>query len=438
MKSVDLYNLTRSSRLKITIVNKEQKYNPRTDRENHKWFRLENKFILGPAFDALSGGQKFLLIYLIAVAQELNTDTVETSLPNLLKASGLRTAKVIEAIEFFMHKKTISVEELPTRKRELCGTYAGVMQKKCGTYANQVEQNQSLTPGSDTKVTPLQNSNSLNTKVLRGEPAVPALPPPNLSLNLVDENQASKALMNVESPSPTTPIDVASLTQNVTHSTTTEHPEKLEPEKKQGSPTSRFIALYKSLWRSRYGTYPDIAGKDLGVPKRILDALNEDRAMHILRAYFEMPDVASKGWFKEQRHNLLTLENNVTKIGVWCDEQQRIKKSIVTKNDPEADKQLDRIGYHTKRLKDAMKRHGFKLPAKARREFEPEELHVIDKVGWSNLVGLPAHEFVSRVKLEIELITMPSEAPVQTEAYQHLMAILSKLVPTKPLPTTTV
>ena len=54
-------------KVEIEVINWE-KYNPRTDRKNHTWFRLENSIVTEPKFFGLSAAQKFVAVCLFAEA----------------------------------------------------------------------------------------------------------------------------------------------------------------------------------------------------------------------------------------------------------------------------------------------------------------------------------------------------------------------------------
>lgn len=57
--------------IEIEVVNWE-KYNPRSDRAKHSWFRLQNDIVTEPKFHGLSAGQKFIAICLLAEASKGN------------------------------------------------------------------------------------------------------------------------------------------------------------------------------------------------------------------------------------------------------------------------------------------------------------------------------------------------------------------------------
>lgn len=61
--------MEQSSWIEIEIINWE-KYNPRSDRAHHSWFRLENSIATEPKFHGLSAAQKFIAICLLAEASK--------------------------------------------------------------------------------------------------------------------------------------------------------------------------------------------------------------------------------------------------------------------------------------------------------------------------------------------------------------------------------
>lgn len=62
--------------IKVKIPN-WSKFNPRSDRANYTWFRLENNFFLDQAIFALSDSQKLLYLFLTCEASKKNQDSIE-------------------------------------------------------------------------------------------------------------------------------------------------------------------------------------------------------------------------------------------------------------------------------------------------------------------------------------------------------------------------
>jgi hypothetical protein len=97
------------ARLKIEVVNWE-KYNPRTDRKSHSWFRLENSIISEPKFFGLSAGQKFAAICILAEASK-HHGTCEIHIEWLCDQIKIKKAELEAAIDKLV---TNGVMRLPT------------------------------------------------------------------------------------------------------------------------------------------------------------------------------------------------------------------------------------------------------------------------------------------------------------------------------------
>lgn len=66
--------------LKISVPNWE-KFNPRKDRENHSWFRFENRFFEDQRIFSLTGDQQRLLIMVYSLRSKDTKTTAELSIP---------------------------------------------------------------------------------------------------------------------------------------------------------------------------------------------------------------------------------------------------------------------------------------------------------------------------------------------------------------------
>lgn len=78
--------------------------------------------------------------------------------------------------------------------------------------------------------------------------------------------------------------------------------------------TSVFIAKYCSLFKSRYGTNPEVKGKNSGIAKRISQDLSEEKINLYLEAFFAMPDA----WLVKVKHPLATFETKLNEIVVFA------------------------------------------------------------------------------------------------------------------------
>lgn len=84
-----------------------------------------------------------------------------------------------------------------------------------------------------------------------------------------------------------------------------------------------FIARYCEEFRNRYGSNPDITGKDAGIAKRLVKDLGIARALALARAYVEMND----SFFLTKRHDLVTFESNLKAIAVKLDTGQSVNRT---------------------------------------------------------------------------------------------------------------
>lgn len=87
--------------VEIEVINWE-KFNPRTDRKIHSWFRLENGIATEPKFFGLTAGQKFVAVCLFAEASKSSGGKTKINVPwfaDLLKVEPGEVLKTIAHLE---------------------------------------------------------------------------------------------------------------------------------------------------------------------------------------------------------------------------------------------------------------------------------------------------------------------------------------------------
>jgi hypothetical protein len=95
--------------LTITVPN-WAKFNPRADRANYTWFRLQNDFFHDQAVFALSDSQRCLFLFLLCEASKKNRETVEL-LPSYIAAIlGRREEDIVRDIEHLNARGVVTAE----------------------------------------------------------------------------------------------------------------------------------------------------------------------------------------------------------------------------------------------------------------------------------------------------------------------------------------
>lgn len=106
--------------MKITIKNWDT-FQPRKDRGEHKWFRLENTIAYSETLDALTPDQRWFWVCLLAHASKKGTGTIEFNVPYFEKHFGVSEKQMRKAIEHFTAAGSITVDagnrETPTGYR---------------------------------------------------------------------------------------------------------------------------------------------------------------------------------------------------------------------------------------------------------------------------------------------------------------------------------
>lgn len=101
------------------------------------------------------------------------------------------------------------------------------------------------------------------------------------------------------------------------------------PENEIGNEHSRSIAAFVSTWKNRYDSKYPLTGKDIGIIKSLVKSLGEKRLGEIIAAYFKMPDA----WITSKRHDLATLNANLSKIAAFADTGEFITQRQVRQAD---------------------------------------------------------------------------------------------------------
>lgn len=101
------------------------------------------------------------------------------------------------------------------------------------------------------------------------------------------------------------------------------------PSLKLGTETKEVISRYCENWKSKYGSNPDIGGKERGILKTLTKDLGRTRALTLVDAYFAMPDA----WLTQRRHDLGTFRIKLTEVGHFADTGSFITRSKVREID---------------------------------------------------------------------------------------------------------
>lgn len=81
-----------------------RKYNPRTDRAKHSWFRLENSVFSSEDLYGLSADQKWVWICLLCLASKKQTDIIEFRIDWLADTARLSQRLILETIDELIKK----------------------------------------------------------------------------------------------------------------------------------------------------------------------------------------------------------------------------------------------------------------------------------------------------------------------------------------------
>lgn len=87
-------------------------------------------------------------------------------------------------------------------------------------------------------------------------------------------------------------------------------PQKKRQTKEAPSGTNNAVGLYKTLWKDRWGKYPDTRPKEIGQIADLCRDLGVERAKQVITSYMAMPDPN----FVRNRHDLGTMLLSLTRI----------------------------------------------------------------------------------------------------------------------------
>lgn len=79
-----------------------------------------------------------------------------------------------------------------------------------------------------------------------------------------------------------------------------------------------FIARYCENFKLRYGSNPEIAGKESGIAKRVTKTLSEEKIRLYLDAYFQMPDA----YVVKAKHPVYLFEAKLNEVTVFANSGQ--------------------------------------------------------------------------------------------------------------------
>lgn len=90
-----------------------------------------------------------------------------------------------------------------------------------------------------------------------------------------------------------------------------------------------FIGAYCSAWKERYGTRPEITGKEQGIAKRLAGSIGTERLSELVESFLHMND----SWFVQKRHDLATFEANLNAVVQYHDTGKSITRGEIAAAD---------------------------------------------------------------------------------------------------------
>lgn len=118
------------------------------------------------------------------------------------------------------------------------------------------------------------------------------------------------------------------------------HIGEVEKNETPSANAGALIAAYCRLWKARYGSRPEVLGKDKGIAKRLANDLGGQRAVDLMEAYFKMND----SWIIERHHDLATFESKMNAVVQFQNSGRVISRDTA--------REIER----TERFKDQLKR----------------------------------------------------------------------------------
>lgn len=126
------------------------------------------------------------------------------------------------------------------------------------------------------------------------------------------------------------------------------------PEGAAALPTAKtVIGFYYDTWREVHGTGAPRHSSNAGILARITKENGPERTLHLLRAYFAMPDP----WVKKTAHDLKVFSTKLNEIAKFADSGQFVTMTAVRKADEDV--------HHRQENLKAMER----LPEERRQEY---------------------------------------------------------------------
>lgn len=123
-------------------------------------------------------------------------------------------------------------------------------------------------------------------------------------INRIEENRREKKRNRIHAKSEIEVSNTKDYEMSVQQKPPSESPQKVK----------NFLAVYCEKFSNRYGSNPEITGKDAGIAKRLCKNLGEDKLNFYLEAYFSMPD---SGVIKA-KHPLTFFEMKLNEIVVFA------------------------------------------------------------------------------------------------------------------------
>lgn len=107
--------------MKLEICNFE-KFNPRTDRKKHSWFRLENDFVNDEKLFKLKPLEKFVWVSLLAFRSKKTEQIFDLDLEYLAEQLKVKKNVISSAIQKLSDSKAIIIHEAVTTGNQLVST----------------------------------------------------------------------------------------------------------------------------------------------------------------------------------------------------------------------------------------------------------------------------------------------------------------------------
>ncbi len=242
--------------IKVSIPNLT-KFNPRADRANYSWLRLENDFFDDPTIFMLAGNEQRVYLRIICLASKENSSDVAFVAEQIASVLRISAAETVAAVHSLAQAELLEIKS------------GGLMTPTAGKVTADCRQSDTLRYDTIRDVTNV-------TKELKGAASAP-------------------------------PVPAASVL-----------PTK-QPGKVGGGDAERlFIATYVRAYQSRHGpnTRPECLndGKTIGIVRNFLKNRPLDRACDLVQVYLQMDGEGD--WFVKHHHDLVTFTLKINQIGL--------------------------------------------------------------------------------------------------------------------------